>query len=218
MDAGSGDSADADPGFFRRATRAWRQWRRTRPFWGGLLVLVAGLEILLSERAPLPIIVHIGLQGIAGYIVPTVVVLLGLLLLFNPAQRTFYSLLAVLLALGSWITSDLGGFFVGMLLCVLGGSLAFAWQLRDEPEEPSRRRRPPPQQTRSAGLALIRSDPPADDGAAADGTPPDGPPPNPPLGLTAVRLRTAPDGPMDNSTSDRLAVGDEGLDTPRPTA
>jgi hypothetical protein len=180
MDASSGDYTDANPGFFQRAARSWRQWRYTRPFWGGLLVLVAGLEILLSERGPLPIIVHIGLQGIAGYIIPAVIVLLGVLLLFNPAQRTFYSLLAVLLALSSWITSNLGGFFVGMLLGVVGGSLAFAWRLRDGLEEPSRRRSPPPQHPSSVGLALVPGEPPAEEGTAADRIPPDGPPPSPP--------------------------------------
>jgi hypothetical protein len=112
--------------------------------------------------------VHIGLQGIAGYIIPAVMVLLGLLLLFNPAQRLFYSLLAVLLSLSSWITSNLGGFFVGMLLGVLGGSLAFAWQLRDQPSGPSKRNDPPPQNTRSVGIELIRSQPWHDDEAAGD--------------------------------------------------
>ena len=53
--------------------------------------------------------------------------LCGVLLWFNPAQRTFYSLLSILLALGSWITSNLGGFFIGMILGIVGGALAFAW-------------------------------------------------------------------------------------------
>jgi hypothetical protein len=30
----------------RRARLAFRKWRRTRPFWGGLLVLLGGAEIL----------------------------------------------------------------------------------------------------------------------------------------------------------------------------
>jgi hypothetical protein len=125
------------------------RWRHTRPFWGALLVILGGCEILLSERAPIPLIIHIGLQGLAGYLIPVIIVLLGLLLLFHPVQRTFYSLLAVLLSLGSWITSNLGGFFIGMLLGVIGGSLAFAWRPRvaeeadggRAPSEPPRRKR-----------------------------------------------------------------------------
>jgi hypothetical protein len=120
-------------------------------------VLLGGSAILLSERAPLPLIVHIGIQGLAGYLVPAVLVLCGLLLWFNPGQRVFYSLLSVLLALSSWITSNLGGFFVGMLLGVLGGSLAFAWQPRDN--TPSRDATPsPPASQPSAGLSLIVGD------------------------------------------------------------
>jgi hypothetical protein len=134
--------AAALTGRVARGWRAWRHWRRTRPFWGGLLVILGGAEILLSEKGPLPLIIHIGLQGLAGYLIPTIMVLCGLLLLFHPVQRTFYSLLAVLLALGSWITSNLGGFFVGMLLGLVGGSLAFAWQHRDQPGPGKRRRRP----------------------------------------------------------------------------
>ncbi|HEX9067078.1 MAG TPA: DUF6114 domain-containing protein, partial [Streptosporangiaceae bacterium] len=170
------------PGRFRRGLRAFRDWRRSRPFWGGLLVLLGGVEILASERAPLPLVIHIGLQGLAGYLVPIVLVLCGVLLLFHPVQQLFYALLAIVLALGSWITSNLGGFFVGMLLALTGGALAFAWQ-RDRrqpavqgsgqgpgpggqgpatdqrdpagtPAEPDQPARP--RHARSAGLALVR--------------------------------------------------------------
>jgi len=151
------DEAEAIWGRLAPAIRSWRRWRHSRPFWGGLFVLLGGTVILLSERAPLPLIVHIGIQGLAGYLVPAVLVLCGLLLWFNPGQRVFYSLLSVLLALTSWITSNLGGFFVGMLLGVLGGSLAFAWQPRDKSQStdaaPS-----PPATPPSAGLSLIIGD------------------------------------------------------------
>ncbi len=158
-----------------QAWRAWRQWRRTRPFWGGLLIILGGAEILLSEKAPLPIIVHIGLQGLAGYLIPAVMVLCGLLLLFHPVQQTFYSILAILLALGTWVTSNMGGFFAGMLLGVVGGALAFSWQ-RSRQAPAKRRHRPRPQREPSAGLALIRGDPLADSGPAPGG-PPAGPAP-----------------------------------------
>jgi uncharacterized protein DUF6114 len=162
----------APAGRVSRAWQAWRQWRHTRPFWGGFLVIVGGTEILISEKGPLPLIVHIGFQGLAGYLIPAVMVLCGLLLLFHPVQQTFYSLLAVLLALGSWITSNLGGFFIGMLLGVIGGALAFAWQ-RGQPGPEKLRRRPRPQREPSAGLALIREEAPdgADVGPAPEHRP-----------------------------------------------
>ena len=112
---------------FTNARRAFRIWRRTRPFWGGLLVILGASEILVSEQAPLPVVTHIGVQGLAGYLIPTFMLLCGLLLWFSPITWIYHSLLAILLALGSWITSNLGGFFIGMLTGVVGGSLAFAW-------------------------------------------------------------------------------------------
>jgi hypothetical protein len=111
--------------------RAFRRWRNTRPFWGALFVILSAGVILLSEQAPISVVVHLGLQGLAGYLIPVIMLLCGFLLLVNPVQRTFYSLLVILLSLGSFITSNLGGFFVGMLLGLLGGSLAFAWEQRD---------------------------------------------------------------------------------------
>ena len=122
----------------------WGGWRRSRPFWGGLLITLAGLEVLATERAPLRVIVHVGAQGVAGYLIPIVMVLCGLLLWFNPEQRLFYSILAVLLSLGTWITSNLGGFFVGLVLGVVGGSLAFGWTPRGAaPAGPAAPRRVP---------------------------------------------------------------------------
>ncbi|MFI9328900.1 DUF6114 domain-containing protein [Kitasatospora sp. NPDC052868] len=114
----------------------WRGWRGRRPFWGGLLVLLGGAEILFTLRAPLPVVLHIGMQGLAGYLVPAVMTICGVLILFNPAQRLFYSILAVLGSLGSWVTSNLGGFLLGMILGVLGSCLTFGWL----PDQPPRRR------------------------------------------------------------------------------
>jgi len=110
-----------------RMRLGFRNWRRSRPFWGGLFVVLGGGEILFSEKAPLRVIVHFGLTGLAGYLIPSVMVLCGILIIFNPAQRLFYAILSVLLALATWPTSNLGGFLIGMLLGLIGGSLGFAW-------------------------------------------------------------------------------------------
>jgi hypothetical protein len=117
-------------------------------------------EILLSERAPLPLVIHIGLQGVAGYLVPLILLLCGILLLINPTQRMFYAVLAIILALLSWVTSNLGGFFIGMVLGVIGGSLALAWTTTRQPRSPRwlRRKPSPGSDQPSAGLDLILGD------------------------------------------------------------
>ncbi|MFD7879642.1 DUF6114 domain-containing protein, partial [Streptomyces sp. NPDC059766] len=106
---------------------AFRAWRAQRPFWGGLLLALGGTWILLTEKASLKVVVHIGMQGLAGYLLPVLMVLCGLLILFNPTQRLFYSITGVLITLGTWVTSNLGGFFIGLLLGVTGSCLAFGW-------------------------------------------------------------------------------------------
>lgn len=117
---------------------AFRRWRADRPFWGGVLLTLGGAEVLLTMMASMKVMLHAGMQGLAGYLLPTLMVLLGLLILFNPAQRLFYSITGVLVALGTWLTSNLGGFFVGLLLGIVGSCLTFGW-LPDQ--EPRRRRR-----------------------------------------------------------------------------
>jgi hypothetical protein len=131
--------------------------------------------MLLAERGPLQIVVHVGAQGLAGYLVPLVLLLCGVLLWFNPAQRAFNSLLAMMLALLSWITSDLGGFFLGMLLCLVGGALAFAWTTGPE-RQPLRRPRKKAQVLRSSvGLALILRPRAITNSKSPSATPPSGP-------------------------------------------
>jgi hypothetical protein len=125
-----------------RGSAFWR-WRHARPFWGGLLVLLAGVEIFMTVKAPLPVIVHVGMEGFIGYLLPIVIALLGVLLLLNPAQRLFYSLLAAVLSLATWITSNLGGFIIGLLLGLVGSALAFAWS-PDKHKPPSLPPTPPP--------------------------------------------------------------------------
>ncbi|MCG7203114.1 DUF6114 domain-containing protein [Streptomyces arenae] len=120
---------------------AFRGWRARRPFVGGLLLTLGGVWILLTEKASLKVVIHIGMQGLVGYLLPVVMVLCGLLTLFSPSQRLFYSILGVLCSLGSWVTSNLGGFMVGLLLGVVGSCLAFGWLPDQEPRVSRRKRR-----------------------------------------------------------------------------
>ncbi len=133
----------------RRARLAFRAWRRTRPFWGGLLVLLGGLEILSTTVVSLGPTLRVGLGGVDGFLgtlIAAVLALCGLLLWFTPAQRVFYSIVAVLLALATFNTINYGGFFIGMLLGIIGGALAFAWT-----QAPARAGRRPDDQPSSGG-------------------------------------------------------------------
>ncbi|MDQ0810523.1 hypothetical protein QFZ63_002237 [Streptomyces sp. B3I7] len=119
----------------------FRGWRARRPFWGGVLLTLGGGEILLTEKASMKVVLHVGMQGVAGYLLPTVMVLCGVLTLLSPGQRLFYSLVGALSALGTWLTSNLGGFLVGLLLGLVGACLIFGWMPDQEPRGRWLRRR-----------------------------------------------------------------------------
>jgi Family of unknown function (DUF6114) len=161
-------------GRVRRTRLAFRQWRRTRPFWGGLLIVLGGGEILSTTVVSLGPTLRVGLGGVNGFVgtmIAFVLALCGLLLWFSPAQRVFYSIVAIVLALATFNTINYGGFFIGMLLGIIGGALAFAWSQAAGRARP--RRRPG-----AGGLGLVpgkvrpHGEPPD---APADGEPPDTP-------------------------------------------
>lgn len=104
-----------------------RVWRRTRPFWGGLLVLLGGIELVLVPLSPLTVLVSLGLGGIAAIGIGVALVLAGLFLWFLPPARAYVSLHALLLSVLSFVATNLGGFLVGMLLGIAGSAMAFGW-------------------------------------------------------------------------------------------
>ncbi|WP_433361737.1 DUF6114 domain-containing protein [Actinoplanes sp. CA-142083] len=106
----------------------FRRWRRRRPFWGGLLLILSAVELFLSANMAIGgIEIHLGPQGFLSYLIPAILLLCGLLVWFTPAQRLFYGIVALLAALYSFIGLNLGGFFIGMLMGILGGALVIAW-------------------------------------------------------------------------------------------
>lgn len=128
-----GRAAGRPAGMFERGRASFRAWRRSRPFWGGLLLILAGLELLaipllsLLIHAAVKVVIYVGIAGVFGILFGGLLVACGLLAWFHPVQRVFYAIVGVLLALGSFIVTNLGGFFLGMLLGVVGASLMFGW-------------------------------------------------------------------------------------------
>ncbi|MCZ7433731.1 DUF6114 domain-containing protein [Streptomyces sp. WMMC1477] len=115
----------------------FRAWRRSRPFWAGLLTLLGGLPIAYFPYANLNL-GHMTLTmattaGAGSLIIGVLLVTLGLTMWFQQVVRVFAGVAAILLALISIPISNLGGFFMGFLLALVGGALSVSWA----PHEPA---------------------------------------------------------------------------------
>ena len=122
----------------REQNRAeFRAWSAKRPFVGGMLVLLAGVEMFFSGQLDVGHIhVQVGIEGFQATIIPIGLVLLGLLAMLMPQHRIFYGVIALVLAVYSLIGVNLGGFFVGMLLGSVGGILIVSWMPKKVAVEP----------------------------------------------------------------------------------
>ena len=106
---------------------AFRAWRRSRPFWGGLFCILGGAIIAYGPTTAIKILLIAGSTVLTGMLVGILVVLMGLFLWFQPQLRHLTGILAGIFSVVSLITSDYGGFVIGMTLGIIGGSLGFAW-------------------------------------------------------------------------------------------
>ncbi len=107
--------------------RGFRIWRRSRPFWGGLLCILGGTIIVYGPATVWRFLLVSGGVVWAGLLTGAIIVLMGLVLWFAPGQRTLAGLLAVVLSVASLVSANLGGYFIGMLLGIVGGALGLAW-------------------------------------------------------------------------------------------
>ncbi|MGW1076718.1 DUF6114 domain-containing protein [Streptomyces sp. NPDC002537] len=129
----------------RHPWAAWRQWRKGRPFWGGLAATLAGAEICAIPLAPLKIMLHQGIAGIPSVLMGLVMIVMGLSAWFAPQYRTLAGIVTVMVAAATLVMSNLGGFLIGTLLGVIGGALIFAWTPLAPPDPPGGE--PDPQET-----------------------------------------------------------------------
>lgn len=116
----------------------FRTWRRQRPFVGGLLMAIAGVELFFSGQLDLGNIqIQFGIEGLQATLIPLLLVLAGVLGALTPQHRVFYGILGLALAIYSLIGVNLGGFIVGMLIGTVGGVLMVAWMgdARPAPED-----------------------------------------------------------------------------------
>ncbi|MCF2586323.1 DUF6114 domain-containing protein [Brevibacterium sp. UCMA 11752] len=106
----------------------FRNWRRQRPFIGGVLAVLGGIELFFSGQLDTGNLqVQFGIEGLQATVIPIALVVLGLLAIFKPTHHVFYGIIALVLAVYSLIGVNLGGFILGMLLSSIGSILVVAW-------------------------------------------------------------------------------------------
>ena len=119
-----------------RGWRAFKVWRRSRPFWAGLWTLLAALE-LWSIPFLQPLLVQhklnikmAGIAGVSTMAITPALIMMAAAMWFAPGYRVFAGVFTLVCALLSMVVSNFGGFLLGMLLGVFGGGLAFSWTPR----------------------------------------------------------------------------------------
>lgn len=108
-------------------TPAMRAWMDSRPFWAGLCLLGAGLQIGFwpalggSQRS-----------GVSEIMFLVLLVSDGLAIWAVPLYRRLLGVQAAALGVLAVTTGNLGGLLIGTSAAILGGAMAFRWQ----PAEP----------------------------------------------------------------------------------
>lgn len=150
-----------------RYRRPFRKWRRGRPFYAGLSIMLGGLDIWYWPHSSVGKMISMGLPGISSLFIAIFMLLFGLTIWFYPTYRFFSGVASILLALLSLVATNLGGFLFGFLLGMFGGAFAIAWTPRTDYTEQTRRQRRHEEQPAGASTMAFQGDA----GAAAESAP-----------------------------------------------
>lgn len=111
--------------------RAFRSWRRGRPFGSAVLLVVAGLVILVPPYLTLrfrDVVVSLSsLGGMSALVLGSLLLVCAGVVGVRPNLRVFGGVAAILLSLAALITVNFGGFLIGTVLGLIGGALCLAW-------------------------------------------------------------------------------------------
>ena len=106
-------------------------WSGQRPWLGGAVTTLSGLAIAVLPNKGFTVVVLPGVAGLSGFVLGGLIIACGMFMLFSPQLHGFLGIAAVLLSLVSFVTTNIGGYVIGLLLGIIGGSLGFAWNPPD---------------------------------------------------------------------------------------
>lgn len=128
-DAAAGDDRNETTDAQRRS--GFTQWRRSRPFFAGLLMLLGGVVILTPAYLSLEvsnIIIQVStISGVSTFIIGALLIACGLMTWFGGGSRILTGVAGIILGIVALPTSNFGGFVLGTLLALVGGALALSW-------------------------------------------------------------------------------------------
>jgi hypothetical protein len=118
--------------------QSWREWRRDRPFWGGVLFVIAGIAIGYSPaQAAIQFAMVSGNAAVLGMGFGVFVALCGIFCITNPELARIFGTIGIVLSILSLFGGALGGYLLGTVLGALAGSLTVSWEPPEEGTEPS---------------------------------------------------------------------------------
>ncbi|GAA2070966.1 hypothetical protein GCM10009801_22060 [Streptomyces albiaxialis] len=151
---------------FGQKRSAFRDWRGRRPFWGGLLTLLAGIPIMYIPYQNLTLgsltIRMSTTAGAGSLIIGVLLVVLGITMWFQPQSRVFAGVAAILLSLVSLVVSNIGAFLIGFLLGLIGGALGVSWAPGGPPAATPRGGRTDEATTTAVAESAAKDDEPRD--------------------------------------------------------
>jgi hypothetical protein len=105
----------------------FKNWRARRPFWGATLCILSGLIILWVPAKLYEVAAAPGSILFVGFFLGGLTLLMGVLSYIMPKLSTLLGVLAIFASVLS-IMGALGGFLIGTILGIIGGSMLIAWK------------------------------------------------------------------------------------------
>lgn len=102
------------------------KWRQKRPFWGATMTCLAGLLILYIPLQLYAIAFVPGSLVFVGFIFGGLVLILGAFSYIYPQFSKIFGVITIFISVLS-IMGALGGFVIGTIIGIIGGSLCIAW-------------------------------------------------------------------------------------------
>ncbi|WP_408924906.1 DUF6114 domain-containing protein [Corynebacterium sp. YSMAA1_1_F7] len=112
-------------------TRGFGNWRRRRPFAAGLFMLLSGIIMIVPAYLSFEvsnIVIQVStISGVSTLLIGALLITSALMTWFKPDTRLLTGVASLILGIVALPMSNIGGFVLGTLCAVIGGSLALSW-------------------------------------------------------------------------------------------